>query len=271
MPLVFGSLNADLLFQVEARRGRARLCRARATSWPPAARARTRPPPRPKPAQRCAGSRRRRRQLRPVIPGDALAEAGVDGARIETSEKADGCRGDRGRPRGREPDHRRQRRELDSTRARSEDALSAPGTTFCARTSPAQASFELLLAPRRRGARTILDLALAGAVPGRVVDALDLLVVNEVEAAMAAGARPIRGPGARPGGPPRPDLRHHPERRGAPRIAPGGGRRRGRPGPGGRGDRRGRCLHRRLGRRVDQGVWGCPRRPPGERRRRPRL
>jgi ribokinase len=68
------------------------------------------------------------------------------------------------------------------------DADLAPGVTLLCQNevSPAE-TFALLARARRCGARTILNLAPAAPVPAAVLDALDLLVVNEIEAAMAAG------------------------------------------------------------------------------------
>jgi ribokinase len=50
-----------------------------------------------------------------------------------------------------------------------------------------QATFALLERAKARGARTILNLAPAGEVAAEVLDALDYLVINEVEGRTAAG------------------------------------------------------------------------------------
>ena len=57
---------------------------------------------------------------------------------------------------------------LDSHAGQVEDALLGPGTTLlCQNEVRPEASFELLLRAKAQGARTILNLAPAGAVPGR--------------------------------------------------------------------------------------------------------
>jgi ribokinase len=64
----------------------------------------------------------------------------------------------------------------------------APGVTvLCQNEVRPEATFALLERAKARGARTILNLAPAGALPARVLDALDYLVVNEVEGRTAAG------------------------------------------------------------------------------------
>jgi ribokinase len=60
-------------------------------------------------------------------------------------------------------------------------------TLLCQNEVDPEATFALLRRAKRRGARTILNLAPAAPVPAAVLDALDVLVVNEIEAAMAAG------------------------------------------------------------------------------------
>lgn len=69
------------------------------------------------------------------------------------------------------------------------DAALGPGiTVLCQNEVPAEATFDLLRRARAKGARTVLNLAPAAAVPDDVLDALDVLVVNEHEARTAAGA-----------------------------------------------------------------------------------
>jgi ribokinase len=70
------------------------------------------------------------------------------------------------------------------------DADLAPGVTLlCQNEVDPAATFALLERAARRGARTILNLAPAAPVPATVLDATHVLVVNEIEAAMAVGAR----------------------------------------------------------------------------------
>jgi ribokinase len=77
------------------------------------------------------------------------------------------------------------------------DADLRPGVTLlCQNEVDPEATFAVLGRAARRGARTILNLAPAAPVPPPVLDALDILVVNEIEAAMAAGDRPASAPQA---------------------------------------------------------------------------
>ena len=70
------------------------------------------------------------------------------------------------------------------------DADLRPGVTLlCQNEVDPAATFALLERAARRGARTILNLAPAAPLPAAVLDALDVLVVNQIEAAMAAQAR----------------------------------------------------------------------------------
>lgn len=65
--------------------------------------------------------------------------------------------------------------------------LSSDATLLCQNEIRADQTFAALERARARGARTILNLAPAGPVPGHVLDSVDYLVVNTLEAAMAAG------------------------------------------------------------------------------------
>ncbi len=77
------------------------------------------------------------------------------------------------------------------------DQLLAPGNTvLCQNEIPPAASFALLQRARRHGARTMLNLAPATALSAEVLTSLDLLLVNEIEAAAAAGAEPGSAPPA---------------------------------------------------------------------------
>jgi ribokinase len=68
------------------------------------------------------------------------------------------------------------------------DADLVPGVTLlCQNEVPPEATFALLQRAKARGARTVLNLAPAGAAPPRVLRSLDFLVVNEVEGRAAAG------------------------------------------------------------------------------------
>ena len=68
------------------------------------------------------------------------------------------------------------------------DAL-GPGTTvLCQNEIRPEETFKALIRAKDRGARTVFNVAPAAHVPAEVLAALDVLVVNEIEAAAVAGA-----------------------------------------------------------------------------------
>jgi ribokinase len=77
---------------------------------------------------------------------------------------------------------------LDTAAAQVPEALLGPGATVLCQNEirPAE-TFEALRRARRHGARAILNLAPAAPVPEDVLAALDVLVVNELEARVVAG------------------------------------------------------------------------------------
>jgi ribokinase len=190
MLLVFGSLNADLLFQVEAlpRPGETVLC----PGYQLAAGG--------KGANQATAAAKAGAVVRMVghVGGDsfgqflreALAAAGVDGAKIATSGQATGIAVIGVDRLAENQIIVASGANLDSHAGQVDDRELAPGTTvLCQNEIRPEATFALLERAKARGARTMLNLAPAGEVPRSVLDALDLLVVNELEAAMAAGAR----------------------------------------------------------------------------------
>ena len=77
---------------------------------------------------------------------------------------------------------------LDTDADQVADRELAPGVTvLCQNEVRPEATFALLERAKAGGARTILNLAPAGAVPPQVLSTLDVLVVNEIEGRMAAG------------------------------------------------------------------------------------
>ena len=77
---------------------------------------------------------------------------------------------------------------LDTAAAQVAEALLGPGTTvLCQNEIRTAETFDLLVRAKGRGARTILNMAPAAAVPAAVLAATDLLVVNELEAETVAG------------------------------------------------------------------------------------
>ena len=65
--------------------------------------------------------------------------------------------------------------------------LAAGVTVLCQNEVRPEATFALIERAKEGGARTILNLAPAGAVPPQVLSMLDVLVVNKIEGRMAAG------------------------------------------------------------------------------------
>lgn len=189
MLLVFGSLNVDMLFKVDAlpRPGETVLC----AGYELAAGG--------KGANQAAAAAKAGAEVRMVghLGADSfggfargeLAKSGVDCTHIATSNQASGTAVIGVDAAGENQIIVASGANLD-TRADqvSDDDLSADVTLLCQNEIDPAATFAVLERGKRRGARTILNLAPASAVPANVLDALDVLVVNEIEAAMAAGA-----------------------------------------------------------------------------------
>lgn len=77
---------------------------------------------------------------------------------------------------------------LDTHAGQVEDALLGPSTTLLCQNEIRMTETAAVLARgKARGARTLLNLAPAGPLPDGLLDTLDFLIVNEIEARMAAG------------------------------------------------------------------------------------
>ncbi len=189
MLLVFGSLNVDLVFQVEAlpRPGETVLCPGYALVAGG------------KGANQAAAAAKAGAKVRMVGKvGDddfgrfarkALAAAGVDGAGIGTSPRATGVAMIGVDRRAENQIMVASGANLDTDPGQVEEAELGPRVTvLCQNEIRPEATFALLERAKARGARTILNLAPAGVVPGRGLEALDVLLVNQIEAEMAAGA-----------------------------------------------------------------------------------
>ncbi|MGH6897232.1 MAG: PfkB family carbohydrate kinase, partial [Geminicoccaceae bacterium] len=188
MLLVFGSINVDLLFKVAAlaRPGETVLC----PSYELAAGG--------KGANQATAAARAGATVRMIghvgddsfgrFARQAMATAGVDGASVATSDKATGI-AVIGIDRAAENQIMvASGANLDAHAEQIADPELAPGVTLlCQNEVRPEATFALLERAKARGARTILNLAPAGEVPPRVLDALDVLVVNRIEAQMAVG------------------------------------------------------------------------------------
>jgi ribokinase len=190
MLLVFGSINVDLLFKVEAlpRPGETVLC----PGYEVAAGG--------KGANQATAAARAGATVRMIGQvGDdsfgyfaraALVAGGVDCAGIATSSRPSGI-AVIGIDRAAENQIMvASGANLDTRADQVADADLVPGTTLlCQNEVRSDATFALLKRAKTRGARTILNLAPAGEVPGQVLDALGYLVVNEIEGRAAAGRR----------------------------------------------------------------------------------
>ena len=77
---------------------------------------------------------------------------------------------------------------LDTGSDQIADERLRPGVTvLCQNEIRPEETFRILERAAARGARTILNLAPAGRIPASTLDALDILIVNEIEARMVAG------------------------------------------------------------------------------------
>jgi ribokinase len=192
MILVFGSLNADLVFQVRVlpRPGETVLCPGYVLA------------PGGKGANQAAAAAKAGASVRMVghVGDDSfgsflrgvLVEAGVDCTGVADSDKATGIAVIGVESGGENQIMVGSGANLATHASQVDDAALVPGlTVLCQNEVDPEATFALLQRARRRGVRTILNLAPAAPVPAPVLDAIDVLVVNEIEAAMAAGERGV--------------------------------------------------------------------------------
>jgi ribokinase len=190
MLVVFGSLNVDLVFQVEAlpRPGETVLC----PRYQLAAGG--------KGANQATAAAKAGAAVRMVghlgdddfgrFARTALVAAGVDDGSIATSGKATGIAVIGVDRRAENQIMVASGANLDTDAGQIDDGELAPGVTvLCQNEIRPEATFALLERAKARGARTILNLAPAASVPASVLDALDVLVVNQLEAASAAGGQ----------------------------------------------------------------------------------
>lgn len=73
----------------------------------------------------------------------------------------------------------------------ADDTLTPEVTVLCQNELLPEASFSLLKRAKTLGAHTILNLAPAASVPNDVLTSLDMLIVNELEAAMVMGSNDL--------------------------------------------------------------------------------
>lgn len=188
MLLVLGSINADLLFQVEhlPRPGETVLCAGHEFA------------PGGKGANQAAAAARAGAtvELLGQVGDDAwgpvmrrcLEEAGVGCGRVAVSKRPTGLAVIAIDDAGENAITVASGANLDTAAAQIAPGLLRPGVTLlCQNEIRPEETFAALRRGRSEGARTVLNLAPAGPVPEDVLDCLDVLVVNEHEAASLAG------------------------------------------------------------------------------------
>jgi ribokinase len=189
MLLVFGSLNVDMLFKVHAlpRPGETVLC----PGYELAAGG--------KGANQAAAAAKAGARVRMIghlgdddfgrFARDTLQAAGVDCSGVRPSSKGTGIAVIGIDRTGENQIIVASGANLDTRASQVDDAeLSSEVTLLCQNEIAPEATFGLVGRARARGACTILNLAPAAPVPAAVLEALDVLVVNEIEAATACEA-----------------------------------------------------------------------------------
>ena len=184
MIVVFGSINLDLLFPLERLPGPGETCLGPALHASPGG----------KGANQALAARRDGAHvvLAGAVGRDGFAEAalallrgsGVDLSRVAQVGPATGCAAICTDPAGRNQIAVAAGANLLARADGVEDALLHPGTTLLLQMEcdPGQTA-ALVRRARARGARILLNLAPAAALPGDALAMLDLLLVNEHEAA----------------------------------------------------------------------------------------
>jgi ribokinase len=118
----------------------------------------------------------------------ALREAGVDLSRLAVVDQPTGCAAICVDPAGRNQIAVAPGANLAARAAQVEDAALHPGVILLLQMEvPAAEIAALIHRAKSRGARVVLNLAPPGELPAAALRALDLLVVNEHEAAVLAG------------------------------------------------------------------------------------
>ena len=197
MIVVFGSINLDLIFPLP------HIPRSGETVLGPSVRIE----PGGKGANQAVAAARD--GVRVIMAGavgrDALAEgalallrdAGVDLSRVIAAEASTGCAAISVDPLGNNAIAVGSGANLMAREAQIEDALLGPATTLMLQMEvPASETAALIRRARARGARIILNLAPAAALPPDALRAVDLLLVNETEGDWLADHLGVRGGGA---------------------------------------------------------------------------
>lgn len=194
MILVFGSINLDLIFPTPALP-----CPGETVLTPRLLMA-----PGGKGANQAVAAAHAGAQVAMVgcVGGDPFAgralaglrEAGVDLSRVETVDSSTGCAAVCVDPAGENQIVVASGANLAARADRVSDALLSPGTTVLLQQEvPPEENAKLIARARARGARIVLNAAPAGAPDADLLRAVDVLVVNTVEAAMIAGRLGLGG------------------------------------------------------------------------------
>ena len=184
MIVVFGSINLDLIFPLPA------IPRAGETLLTPAIRIE----PGGKGANQAVAASRDGAQviMAGAVGRDALAtgaltllrQAGIDLTRVISADAATGCAAIFVDPKGANAIGVASGANLAVRASQVEDALLGPATTLVLQAEvPTGETAALIRRARARGARIILNLAPAGPIELAALRAIDLLTVNETEAA----------------------------------------------------------------------------------------
>ncbi len=188
MLVILGSVNADLLFKVEKlpAPGETVLCPSYAIA------------PGGKGSNQAAAAAKAGAATRfvghlgddaygPVVR-NLLVEAGIDTGGLAVSERPTAIAVIGVDAKGENAIIVASGANLDTHAGQVEDALLGPSTTLLCQNEIRMSETAAVLARgKARGARTLLNLAPAGPLPAGLLDTLDFLIVNEIEARMAAG------------------------------------------------------------------------------------
>ena len=202
MIVVFGSLNLDLVMAVEA------LPRPGETVLSAGYQA----VPGGKGANQAVAARRAGAQVRMYgMLGDddfgrrvreSLESAGVDGAGVGTAADPTGCAAVCVDEAGENQIAAASGANLRARAAQVPDSVLGPGTTLVLQMEvDVRETCALIERAHSRGARVLLNLAPARPLPAEALKAVDVLVVNEVEAASLAQALGVTGAAPAPAGP----------------------------------------------------------------------
>lgn len=194
MIVVFGSINLDLIFALDELPAPGRTVLGPGVRMEPGGKGAN---------QACAAARDGARVLMAGAVGrDALADgalpmleaAGVDLSRVARAEAATGCAAicvDRD---GRNQIAVGSGANLSVREAQVEDAILGPSTTLVLQMElDAGQTARLIRRARARGSRVVLNLAPARPLPGEALRGVDVLVVNEHEAASLGAALGCEG------------------------------------------------------------------------------